>query len=281
MPRDPYTVLGVSRDAEQSEVKKSYHKLAMKYHPDKNPGNADAAAKKFKEIQGAYAVLSDPEKRQFFDRWGRSPDEQGPASNSRGFHTGGAADVDDLFQAFFGGGPRRRRTSNGAQQQQAGPVNPLAGLLQMLPLILLLLMSLGGNLMGGGGYEEEKMFSFGRNAEFRSEMETASGVSFYVKRDYFLEIQSSVDKRQQLYSKVDNAYEQHLARECEYERQQKAHLEGTAEDLDDPGAAQTAREYRATSCDLYRRRYGHFPSQRFHRGNSRNGGYRGYGYRGF
>ena len=163
--------------------------------------------------------------------------------------------MDDIFQAFFGGGVRTRRQQGGHRQQQ-GEANPLAGLVQMLPLLLLLVFSFAGNFMGGGNYEEEKIFSFGRNREFRSEMETASGVTFFVKRDYFMEILNSPDAKGRLYEKVDLQYERHLAHECEYERQQKAHMEGMAEELDDNIAAQHAREYRATSCELYRQRYG-------------------------
>jgi len=270
MSRDPYSVLGLSRDAAQPEVKKGYHKLAMKYHPDKNPNNPEAAAKKFKEIQAAYAVLSDPEKRQFFDRWGRSPDEQGPSPSRQGGGHHQAANMDDVFSAFFGGRPRRAAPTG--NNQHAGPANPLAGMMQMLPLILILLMSLGGNLMGGT-VEEERSFSFGRNREFRMEMETASGVSFFVKKDYFLEIMNSPERKASLSSRVDSQYEAHLGKECEFERQQKAHMEGMSEELDDPAAAQTAREYRPTSCELYRERYGRAPSQRQQRQRQQHGGY--------
>eukprot|EP00656_Telonema_subtile_P041462 TRINITY_DN4663_c0_g1_i4.p1 TRINITY_DN4663_c0_g1~~TRINITY_DN4663_c0_g1_i4.p1 ORF type:complete len:170 (+),score=39.31 TRINITY_DN4663_c0_g1_i4:24-533(+) len=119
-----------------------------------------------------------------------------------------------------------------------------------------------GDVYKRQGYEEEKVFSFGRNREFRMEMETLSGVAFYVKKDYFLDIINSAERKQVLYRKVETQYEQHLAKECEYERHQKAHMEGVAEELDDPSAAQASREFRASSCDLYRQKYGRFPSQR-------------------
>ena len=67
--RDYYEVLGVSKDADAKEIKKAYRKLAMKYHPDKNPGDK-AAEEKFKEINEAYEVLSDEEKRSTYDRFG-------------------------------------------------------------------------------------------------------------------------------------------------------------------------------------------------------------------
>ncbi len=96
--RDYYEVLGVSRNASQEEIKKAYRKLAVKYHPDKNPDDP-GAEKKFKECAEAYEVLRDPDKRQRFDRFGH----EGMKSSD----FGGFRDVDDIFSAFgdiFGGG---------------------------------------------------------------------------------------------------------------------------------------------------------------------------------
>ena len=67
--RDYYDILGVSRDASQDDIKKSYRKVAMKFHPDKNPGDS-SAEEKFKEAASAYSVLSDPGKRQQYDQFG-------------------------------------------------------------------------------------------------------------------------------------------------------------------------------------------------------------------
>lgn len=109
--RDYYEVLSVSRDAGDAELKKSYRRLAMEYHPDRRPGDKEAE-EKFKEAAEAYSVLSDPEKRRLYDRFGH----QGPAQS--GFH--GFGGIEDIFSAFadilggggfpgFGGGGGSRR----------------------------------------------------------------------------------------------------------------------------------------------------------------------------
>ena len=107
-------MLGVAKVADDAAIKRAYRQLAKKYHPDVNPGNKEAE-EKFKEINEAYQVLSDPQKRQQYDRFG--PD--GPAaagaggygdfSGFGGFGGFGGFDVEDIFSSFFGGGSRSRR----------------------------------------------------------------------------------------------------------------------------------------------------------------------------
>lgn len=108
--KDFYEVLGVSKTASQDEIKSSYRKLAKKYHPDLN--HEPGAEEKFKEVQEAYDVLSDENKRAQYDQFGHAAFEQG-AGGFNGFN-GGFQDVDlgDIFGSFFGGGTRRR-TRNG------------------------------------------------------------------------------------------------------------------------------------------------------------------------
>ncbi|MBI5708094.1 MAG: molecular chaperone DnaJ [Armatimonadetes bacterium] len=93
--RDPYEVLGVSREASPDELKSAYRRLARRYHPDVNPGDHEAE-EKFKEIGQAYSVLSDPDKRARFDRFGTVDEPQGGVHFEGGFQ--------DLFDMFFGGG---------------------------------------------------------------------------------------------------------------------------------------------------------------------------------
>lgn len=118
--RDYYEILGVSKNAEISEIKKAYRKLALKYHPDKNPDNPDAEVK-FKEAAEAYEILSNPEKRQRYDHYGHAG-----VGGAAGGGFGGGMSMDDIFSQFgdifggafgggFGGGGRRTtRTRKGS-----------------------------------------------------------------------------------------------------------------------------------------------------------------------
>ncbi|GAA0278030.1 molecular chaperone DnaJ [Faecalicatena contorta] len=116
--RDYYEVLGVGRDADDAAIKKAYRVLAKKYHPDMNPGDAEAE-KRFKEASEAYAVLSDPDKRRQYDQFGHAAFEGGAggAGGFGGFDFNGADFSDifgDIFGDLFGGGGRRGgRASNG------------------------------------------------------------------------------------------------------------------------------------------------------------------------
>ena len=98
--RDYYEILGVAREAGEEEIKKSYRKLALKYHPDRNPGDK-AAEESFKEVGEAYEILSDPQKRAAYDQYGHAAFDP----RSRGFRGGGGFhDPFELFREVFGGG---------------------------------------------------------------------------------------------------------------------------------------------------------------------------------
>ena len=119
--RDYYEILGVGKSASADEVKKAYRKVAMQYHPDRNPGNKEAE-EKFKEAAEAYEILSDADKKTQYDRFGHA----GVSGNGRGGYGGGSGmnmddifsqfgDIfgDDVFGSFFGGGGQRRSSGGG------------------------------------------------------------------------------------------------------------------------------------------------------------------------
>ncbi|HEU0141236.1 MAG TPA: DnaJ domain-containing protein, partial [Bryobacteraceae bacterium] len=115
--RDYYEVLGVSREADEQSLKSAYRKLALKYHPDRNPGDK-SAEEKFKEAAEAYSVLTDPQKRSAYDRFGH----QGLQGGGNGFNPDIFADFTDILGDFFGfgfgdafGGNSTRRRSRAQQ----------------------------------------------------------------------------------------------------------------------------------------------------------------------
>jgi len=117
--RDYYEVLGISRSASQEEIKRAYRKLALRYHPDKNPDNSKEAEEKFKEVSEAYKVLSDPEKRQIYDQYGHAglEAEVGAGAGFGGFEFDPFKIFEEVFsRGSFGGDPfgdffgRRSRT---------------------------------------------------------------------------------------------------------------------------------------------------------------------------
>lgn len=115
MAKDYYALLGIEKSASEDEVKKAFRKAALKYHPDKNPGDK-VAEEKFKEINEAYQVLSDPQKKAQYDQFGTTDfNNQGGFGGFEGFN-GGFGDIfSDIFD-MFGGGGGGRRTQNGPQR---------------------------------------------------------------------------------------------------------------------------------------------------------------------
>ena len=110
--RDFYEVLGLAKNASDEEIKKAYRKLAMKYHPDRNP-DSKGAEDKFKEVKEAYEMLSDPQKRDAYDRFGHAGVDPNMGGGGAGFGGGSAGFGDafgDIFGDIFGGGGGRARS---------------------------------------------------------------------------------------------------------------------------------------------------------------------------
>ena len=129
--KDYYKVLGVAENASPDEIKKVYRKLAVKYHPDKNPGNAKQAEAKFKEISEAYYILSDEKKRAQYDQMRKyGGGFQGNYAGAQGF------DFEELLRQFSGGGRGRSRAAGGEQYSAFSDI----------------FSDLFGGGMGGGGH---------------------------------------------------------------------------------------------------------------------------------
>ena len=129
--KDYYEILGVNKNATDDELKKAFRKLAKKYHPDANPDNKVEAEKKFKEVNEAYEVLSDPQKRKMYDQFGTADPQQGfggaggPFGGGNGYYSYSSSgwddfgDLGDIFSSFFGGGfsgQRANRRNNGPRK---------------------------------------------------------------------------------------------------------------------------------------------------------------------
>ena len=128
--RDYYEVLGVQKNATDEELKKAFRKLAKKYHPDANPDNKAEAEQKFKEVNEAYEILSDKQKRQMYDQFGFDGPQGFNGGQGGGYYSYGSGfdgfggfsdfgdfgDLGDIFSSFFGGGSTRTRSSNGARR---------------------------------------------------------------------------------------------------------------------------------------------------------------------
>jgi len=109
--RDFYGILGVTKTADENQIRKAYKKLALKYHPDKNPENREEAAKKFKDINEAYDILSNKDKKEIYDKYG----EEG-LKNGGGM---GGGDPTSVFESFFGGSPFG--FGGGGKKKESGP----------------------------------------------------------------------------------------------------------------------------------------------------------------
>ncbi len=123
MAKDYYETLGVAKNASEQEIKKAYRKLALQYHPDKHTGDKEAESK-FKEINQAYEVLSDAQKRSTYDQFGSSAGSAQGFNGAQGFQGsgfdfssfGGANGFADIFETFFGGGGGQGRKKHGPRQ---------------------------------------------------------------------------------------------------------------------------------------------------------------------
>ncbi|ODN02863.1 DnaJ subfamily B member 14 [Orchesella cincta] len=270
--KDYYEILGVAKDASDTDLKKAYRKLALQFHPDKNktPGAAEA----FKAIGNAFAILSDPEKRKQYDLYGSdspqsssSSHRQSQYSYTRGFESEMTAE--DLFNMFFGGGfpsgtvyttsgGRRTRYYYHSQQQEGGQGqtegNNVTVALQILPILFFILVTLVSSF-----FVSDPTYSLTRTQKYNVKRTTADlEVPYYVKETFTNDFQGNLRRME---SAIEEEYITNLRNECYKQRNYKEHMIWRAKNFGDDDMQRQAREMTLPSCDALhtlrqRSRYG-------------------------
>lgn len=259
--KDYYEILGVSKDAGESELKKQYRKLALQFHPDKNktPGAAEA----FKAIGNAFAVLSDPEKRKQYDMYGSEEVQRrqsyanradGYYDYSRGFE--GDISAEELFNMFFGGGftsgnvyvRRGNQWHQHRQQSEVRQENSYSVLLQMMPILVLICLSLMSSF-----FVSDPPYSLSRTSKYLYERKTNSlRVPYFVKENFASEYQGSIRR---IESQVEEEYITNLRASCFRERNYKESMIWRARNFRDRELEEKARSLRTPSCQTLNELY--------------------------
>jgi len=240
--KDYYEILGISKDAGESELKKAYRKLALSFHPDKN--KAPGAGEAFKAIGNAYAVLSDATKRRQYDVYG---DEEPRSSgrSSHGFHDHdpshgfqGDMSAEEIFNMFFGGGypgstvyvrrgGRWQRQGGGGHHEGGHHHHHTAGggqdqsgfsaIFQVLPILFLILMSMFSSLL-----VSDPVYSLQPSHKYSTQRKTSNmRISYYVKENFHTEFTGSLRK---LELNVEEEYMNNLRNACFREKSYKENL---------------------------------------------------------
>uniref|UniRef100_A0AAV1U6E5 J domain-containing protein n=1 Tax=Peronospora matthiolae TaxID=2874970 RepID=A0AAV1U6E5_9STRA len=259
-----YEVLAVRQSATDSEVKKAYRKLALKLHPDKNsaPGAEDA----FKAVGKAFTVLSDPDKRAHYDRYGDDTQvQQQQQPQGHGYAQGDDITPEDLFNMFFGGGyrPRGRRPAppqaprhHHQQQQQQQPRGAMANLVQFIPLLLIFLMS-----MLSIPSSPDVPFSLNPTQRFHVHRATqvanvVKGIPYYVERDFEQRYTTNWRDLTRVEQMVEQAHVARLAETCEnlkLRQKRMLYRARNARSEDRESATRKALDMKMPPCDELRR----------------------------
>ncbi|KAM4619716.1 dnaJ homolog subfamily C member 18 [Polymixia lowei] len=278
--KDFYEILGIPKNASDEDLKKAYRKLALKFHPDKNfaPGATDA----FKAIGNAYAVLSNPEKRQQYDQYGEQPSTsaahqhpaQGHHGHYRSFNRDFEADIspEELFNIFFGGRfptgnihvytnrgasysqfyqPRRRRTYERREEEpeENRSQNTFTALLQLLPVLVLILISVFTQMMATN--PPYSLFYKPAMGLVVSRETQHMGVPYYVDKSFQKEYRG--DTLDELEKTIESDYIDHLQTSCWKEKQQKSDLANLGQLYRDERLKQKAESMRLDNCDKLHR----------------------------
>lgn len=276
--KDFYEILGVPKNASEEDLKKAYRKLALKFHPDKNcaPGATDA----FKAIGNAYAVLSNPDKRQQYDQFGDQSTAAPQHSTHthhrhyRSFHRDFEADIspEELFNIFFGGRfptgnihvytnqgasysqfyqPRRRRAYERREEvvEENQSQNTFTALLQLLPVLVLILISVFTQMMATN--PPYSLFYKPALGLVVSRETQHMGVPYYVDKSFEKEYRGAA--LDDLEKTIESDYIEHLQSSCWKEKQQKSDLANLGQLYRDERLKQKAETMRLDNCDKLHR----------------------------
>ncbi|KAL4631374.1 hypothetical protein GN956_G15016 [Arapaima gigas] len=280
--RDFYEILGVSRDAGEEDLKRAYRKLALRFHPDKNfaPGATEA----FKAIGNAYAVLSNPEKRQQYDQYGEeemaepSPHAGPQPRHRRNFYQEFESDIspEELFNIFFGGRfptgnihvytnsgatyahyyqPRPRRGYERREEEAHNDhhsQNSFTALLPLLPVLGLILISVITQLMHTS--PPYSLFYKPALGLVVSRETQNLGVPYYVSKGFQKEYKGAM--LWELEKSIESEYMEHLQSSCWKERQQKSDLANLGQLYRDERLKQKAESMKLDNCDKLHRLVG-------------------------
>eukprot|EP00320_Phaeocystis_rex_P003361 CAMPEP_0119064504 /NCGR_PEP_ID=MMETSP1178-20130426/7579_1 /TAXON_ID=33656 /ORGANISM="unid sp, Strain CCMP2000" /LENGTH=282 /DNA_ID=CAMNT_0007045951 /DNA_START=39 /DNA_END=884 /DNA_ORIENTATION=- len=228
---DHYRILGLQRDASEADIKKAYRTLALKWHPDKNPDNKDLAERKFKEISNAFKLLSNPDDRAHYDRYGDEPDRPQSRGNHHGGGHGGFHEQEltpeDIFNMFFGMPPQRRggvpRRQHHAQQG-GGMEGMQINLMQLMPLLLIITFSLLSSLNLGS----ESPYSLRQSPDYSLERQTvSSGVRYWVSESFEL-LHGESEQLRKVEDRVESDNHRRVSRRCQAERGQRQRMMDSA-----------------------------------------------------
>ncbi|KAI8096695.1 DnaJ-domain-containing protein [Halteromyces radiatus] len=235
---DYYKVLSLSKSCTEVEIKKSYRKLALQFHPDKN--GAPGADEAFKLISKAFTVLSDRQKREIYDAGGGDPEMRSSATQHQRYYSGGGGPEDmtaeDLFDMFFGGGGLRQQQyhyrrqqfrhpffttrQQQEQQRQQRQQTPMSGLLQLLPLLVLLLYAL---LSGLFSQDTTPLYKFQPSTDYSQARTTLDlKIPYYVNPTSFTPVAKERYKLRRVERQVESDYVNALNMHCQNERRQRS-----------------------------------------------------------
>ncbi|KAL3877290.1 hypothetical protein ACJMK2_035021 [Sinanodonta woodiana] len=259
--KDYYEILGVTKEATDSDLKKAYRKLALQMHPDKN--KAPGATEAFKAIGNAFAVLSDQDKRNKYDLYGTEEDQMRRSNRAESDYTHGyEGDIspEELFNMFFGGGfptshVRRHypnnvhtHTHHHTYSRDTSTDGRATLLLQMAPLLLLVFLSLMS-----GFFVSDPIFALQRSEKYSVEKKTSNlKIPYYVQSDFKANFQSDLRR---LERQVEEEFVSNLRTRCFQERSYKENMLWRARSYADARLYEKAQNMATPSCDQLQQIY--------------------------